>query len=225
MDDTYLTSHCHGNEVVTCKLKAPFPESFSWIPSTMAPAIRLALSLLLFPALIISEPLHVPLSLQHQTKSMNWAHEANKLRQKYGYSIPPGPSQIYRSNRRATADIPMLDQVHIFLMLFCFKLTHYKRVLILSTLLIWRLAHHKLHIFLVSAAAIFYFDFSIPILTDLTGPSRLRSFSTPDHLIYGYRVKIVLLVTALRLLDPPFSTHQNHPHSKEHQHQVHQMRK
>ena len=82
----------------------------------MAPAIRLALTLLLFPALILSEPLHVPLSRRRQTKVMNWAHEANNLRHKYGYLIPP--SQIYRSNRRATADIPMLDQVHIFLCYF-----------------------------------------------------------------------------------------------------------
>ena len=83
----------------------------------MAPAIRLALALLLLPALILSEPLHVPLSRRRQTKAMtrNWAHEANKLRQKYGYAIIH--SQTYRSNRRATADsdIPIFDQVHIFL--------------------------------------------------------------------------------------------------------------
>ena len=84
----------------------------------MAPAIRLALALLLFPALILSEPLHVPLSRRRQTKLMNWAHEANKLRHKYGYLIPLAPSQIYVSNRRATADIPMLDLVHIFLCYF-----------------------------------------------------------------------------------------------------------
>ena len=84
----------------------------------MAPAIRLALALLFFPALILSEPFHVPLSRRRQTKLMNWAHEANKLRHKYGYSTPLAPSQIYRSNRRATADIPMLDLVHIFLCYF-----------------------------------------------------------------------------------------------------------
>jgi hypothetical protein len=58
-------------------------------------------------------------------------------------------------------------------------------------------------------------------LTYLTGPSRLMSFSTPVLPIYGYPVKIVLLA----LVDPPFSTPQNHRRSKEHQRQVHQTQK
>ena len=194
----------------TCNLKAPLPESFSWIPSTMAPAIRLALALLLVPALILSEPLHVPLSRRRRTHSMNWVHEANRMRLKYGYSIPT--SQSHRSNRRATADnIPIFDEVHIFIYLFCFKSTHHKnRVLIIAILLFWRLAHRKLHIFIEPLLYPLSIS-SIPVLNDLTGPRSLRSVLTPDLPIYGYSVKIVLV---LALLEPPLSTHQIHPHSK-----------
>ena len=78
----------------------------------MAPAI-LALALLLFPAVILSEPLHVSLTRRRQTKLINWTDEANKLRLRYGYSIQVATSQSRRSNRRATAGIPVLDQVHI----------------------------------------------------------------------------------------------------------------
>ena len=63
--------------------------------------------------------------------------------------------------------------------------------------------------------------FSVHILTHITGPSRLRSLSTPVLPIYGCPGQIV----PLALLDLPFSTLQNHRHSKEHQRQVHQTEK
>jgi hypothetical protein len=82
----------------------------------MAPAIHLALALLLFPTLILSEPLHVPLTRRRQTKLTNWTDQANKIRYRYGY--PLATSQSRRSNRRASAGIPVLDQVHIVIVFY-----------------------------------------------------------------------------------------------------------
>lgn len=90
----------------------------------MAPALHLALAFLLFPTLILSEPLHVSLTHRRQTRSIgNWADEANKLRKRYGYAT--APSHRRRSSRRAAADIPILDQVDIVIVL-CFTSTHHK---------------------------------------------------------------------------------------------------
>ena len=76
----------------------------------MAPTVHLALALLFFPTLILSEPLHVPLTHRRQTGLINWTDKANQIRIKYGY--PTATSQS-PSNRRAVAGIPLLDQVGI----------------------------------------------------------------------------------------------------------------
>ena len=87
----------------------------------MAPAIHLALALLFFPTLILSEPLHVPLARRRQTKLINWTDEANKIRTRYGY--PPASSRSHhRSNSRAIAGIPVLDQVDIIIVFILYQL-------------------------------------------------------------------------------------------------------
>ena len=86
----------------------------------MAPAVHLALALLLFPAFILSEPLHVPLA-RRQTRLINWTDEANKLRIRYGYPMAPSPLS-HRSNRRAVAGVPVLDQVGIVIVFVLYQL-------------------------------------------------------------------------------------------------------
>jgi hypothetical protein len=86
----------------------------------MAPAVHLALALLFFPALILSEPLHVPLTRRRQTKLINWTDEANRLRIRYGY--PTATSHSRRSNRRAVAGIPVFDQVDIVIVFVLYQL-------------------------------------------------------------------------------------------------------
>jgi cathepsin D len=76
----------------------------------MAP-VYLALALLFFPTAIFSEPLHVPLRRRQTLLKRDLNQEANKLRVKYGYQ--PVFSLSHRSNRRAVAGIPLLDQVDI----------------------------------------------------------------------------------------------------------------
>ena len=102
----------------------------------MAPALHLALALLFFPTVILSDSLHLPLTLRRQTKSIrNWADEANRLRRRYGY--PTATSQSRRSNSREIAGIPILDQVDIVIVIDIVSSTHHKnRVQILITLLI-----------------------------------------------------------------------------------------
>ena len=80
----------------------------------MAPAVRLALALalLFFPTVILSEPLHLPLTRRRQTKLINWTDEANKLRIRYGYPTATSP-QSHRSSRHVVVGIPVLDQVDI----------------------------------------------------------------------------------------------------------------
>ena len=102
----------------------------------MAPAVHLALALLLFSTVILAEPLHIPLTRRRQTRLINWTDEANKLRIKYGYPTASS-SQSHRSNRRALAGIPVLDQVDIvYCFVFLYQLKHMNRVQILVTLLI-----------------------------------------------------------------------------------------
>ena len=82
----------------------------------MAPALHLALALLFFPTVILSDSLHVPLTHRRQTKSIrDWADEANRLRRRYGY--PTATPQSRHPNSRAIAGIPMLDQVDIVIVI------------------------------------------------------------------------------------------------------------
>ena len=82
----------------------------------MAPAVYFALVLLFFPTVILAEPLHIAVA-RRRPATRNWNQEANKLRKRYGYATIP--SKSHRSNRRGTvADIPVLDQVDIVIILF-----------------------------------------------------------------------------------------------------------
>ena len=101
----------------------------------MTPAVHLALILLFFPTLILSDsPFHVPLTHRRPTKSVrNWADEANRLRRRYGYNT----TQSRRSYSRAIQGIPILDQVDIDIDIVIVSSTHHKnRVQIQVTLLI-----------------------------------------------------------------------------------------
>lgn len=79
----------------------------------MPPALYLALLLLLFPSVILSEPVHVPLTRRRQNTANEffWHDAANNLRSKYGY--PVVTSQTRRSNRRAVGGVGILDQVDL----------------------------------------------------------------------------------------------------------------
>lgn len=81
------------------------------------PAVYLALVLLFFSTVILAEPLHVPVSRRRHIEKRNWNQEANRLRRRYGYLTGPSP-QSFRSNKRAVAGIPILDQVNIVIVLF-----------------------------------------------------------------------------------------------------------
>ena len=85
----------------------------------MAPSFHLVLALLFFPTLILSELLHVPLIRRHPT-NLNLFDEANKIRKRYGYST--ATSRTHRSNRRAVAGIPILDQVNIVIVIVLYQL-------------------------------------------------------------------------------------------------------
>lgn len=76
----------------------------------MAPGVHLVLALLLLPTLILSEPIHVPITYRRRTKlTRDWTHEANIIRKRYGYQL----ATSRRSKIRAVAGIPILDQVNI----------------------------------------------------------------------------------------------------------------
>ena len=87
----------------------------------MAPGVHLVLALLLLlPTPILSEPLHVPITYRRHTKLIrDWTNEANNIRKRYGYPIAT-PKR--RSNRRAAAGIPILDQVDIIVFDFYHQL-------------------------------------------------------------------------------------------------------
>jgi hypothetical protein len=81
----------------------------------MAPAVHLALALLIIPTVILADPLHIPIA-HRQIKSRDWNDEANKLRKRYGYSSVVRP----RRNRREVSgisvlDLPDSDEVNIFI--------------------------------------------------------------------------------------------------------------
>ena len=102
----------------------------------MVPAVHLALALFFFPTLILSEPLHVPLTHRRHTKLIrDWTDEANNIRKRYGYPI--ATSQSRRSSRREVAGIPLFDQVDIqVVIVFRFISTYHKnRVQILILLI------------------------------------------------------------------------------------------
>ena len=81
----------------------------------MAPPVHLALALLFFPTLILSEPFHLPLTRRRHTELINWTDKANQIRIKYGYA-----TASRRSSRRSVAGVPILDQVDIVFFLFLF---------------------------------------------------------------------------------------------------------
>jgi hypothetical protein len=92
----------------------------------MAPAIYFALVLLFVPTVILAEPVHIPIARRRPVKSKNWNREANSIRKRYGYSTTIAPL----SGRQAAAQIPVLDQVHIFFidMIYIISSQHIDRV-------------------------------------------------------------------------------------------------
>ena len=76
----------------------------------MAPGLHLALALLLLlPTLILSEPLHVPMTYRRHTELIcDWTNKAKNIRKRYGYPIATSKRC---SGRRAVAGIAILDQV------------------------------------------------------------------------------------------------------------------
>ncbi|KAJ3505622.1 hypothetical protein NLJ89_g7319 [Agrocybe chaxingu] len=76
----------------------------------MAP-LSLTLPFVLLPALALAqEPIHVPLSRRSRGAHLDLNKEADKLRNRYGFANGTTGTIPRRSGKRASADIPIVNQ-------------------------------------------------------------------------------------------------------------------